>query len=215
MEFNSADLGNSRLNDFEGVTDLDMKFEADEGDFVLSLVQVFGDLNMVLQYEATEEEVRPVLFSRVTSPEGESVFARAYQVARKGVYRLRVWGNQAAVTVIKFGQDILDYVKRKGDPTRGTCFFCTKTLVIVMLLATHAFVIPAGQTVLASLLVHYKNAATMLKELRALLPHYLIDFITAAVETVFSDAPRIPRYLIDPLGETAKHVCKGLNWCSP
>ena len=89
--------------------------------------------------------------------------------------------------------------------------------MLVMLLASHGLVIPAGHTVLASLLAHYKKAATMLMTLREYLPDSIVDFITPAVETIFKDAKRIqriPRYLLDPLGETAKYVCKGLNWCS-
>lgn len=215
MDFNSADLGNSRLSEFTGITDLNMPFEADEGDCVLSLAQAFGDLGMELLDEA-KKKVKPLLFSRVTTPNGESILACAYRVTRKGLYRLRVFGKQAAVKVIKFGRDFVKYAKRKGAPTRGTCSFCTTTLVIVMLLATHTYVIPAGQTVLASLVTHYRSAAAMLGALRNCLPHSIVGIITAAVEAIFRDVNGIPghRYLVDPLGETAKSVCKGLNWCA-
>jgi hypothetical protein len=141
MNFNSADLGNSHLSEFEDVTGLDITIEAGEGDCVLSLAQALGELNIVLMDEA-ERVIEPVLSSRVTPSEGGSILARAYRVARKGVYRLRVYAEGAAVTVIKFGRDILKYVSRKGVPTRGTCLFCTKTLLIVMMLAAHALVIP-------------------------------------------------------------------------
>jgi len=213
MKFDSDNLGDSQLNDFEDINDLEMEIDADEGDSILISVEARGSVRIEV-WVGRDQQVQPAQQASAEGSEGRGFFVNAYRTIRKAAYTVRVYAERAAVTVIKIGKDIVNAAKRVGEPTKATCSFCTKVLLIAMVLAFHHLAIPVAKHAVGSyLLQHFQNAAAFRQALEHSLAGQALYFIYPAVEGLFDDLRSVPETVRNPLGTLARGACRKTNLC--
>ena len=202
-------LGSSELDEFNNTNELNEPIEGREGNALLVETESQGEAEVSVQ-DPRGSTIAPVA-SVQHMIEGRNVIVRAYSLLRTGVHRLRVLGRNVKVTVIKIGEDIVEFVK--SEPTQNKCKFCVKILQIAVLLALYGYAIPAGGHALQAILASYASADALLKRIKSILPEWVIEFVKPALEKLFDDIHRIPKFVFHPLDEAAKMTCRAINFC--
>ncbi len=216
MRFTEASLGDNVLNIFEDCSDLIVDIQGVEGQYLALIVEGAQDV-VELASELRHESGEPANRSADQNgrdTEGHRFFARIYRFTRTGLHRLSVGVKHATVTLIKFGQDIVDAARQIREPTRATCLFCTTVLKTIakVLLTAHGVPIPTIGTLLGHGLTHLRNVAQLLETLHEWFPP-LEEFYKEAVVSFVDHIKRIPAVIRDPIGVAAGYACQAMRQC--
>jgi hypothetical protein len=202
-------LGSSELHEINDTNGVDEPIDGRQGNVLLVETEAQGQAEVSV-HDPSGNVIAPVASSQQVVGK-RNVVVRAYRLLRTGVHRVRVVGRNVKVTVIKIGDDIVEFVK--SAPTQNKCKFCVKTLEIALLLALHGYAIPAGGHALEAIVAAYASAEQLLKHIRSILPDWVVEFVTEAVEKLFDDVKKIPKFVFHPLDEAATIICRAINFC--
>src|ERR1019366_3022933 len=144
-------LGSSELHEFDNADEVNEPIDGRQGNVLLVETEAQGESEVSVQ-DPSGNTIAPVASSQQVIGR-RNVVVRAYSLLRTGAHRLRVFGRNVKVTVIKIGADIVEFVK--SDPTQNKCKFCVKILQIALLLALYSYAIPAGGHALQAIVVTY------------------------------------------------------------
>jgi hypothetical protein len=202
-------LGSSELHEFDNTNEVNEPIDGRQGNVLLVETETQGEAEVSVQ-DPSGNTIAPVASSQQVIG-SRNVIVRAYSLLRTGVHRLLVFGRNVKVTVIKIGEDIVEFVK--SEPTQHKCKFCVKILQIALLLALYAYAIPAGGHALQAIVATYASAEELLKRIKSILPDWVIEFVREALEKLFDDIHRIPKFVFHPLDEAATITCRAIKFC--